>query len=213
MGCLDREGIPFYHPSTIYWIEQYLKNQSISNEGQDYETVRTWDRAKKALPDATLALISVPGQYAAEEAEKALDLGLHTFLFSDNVPMEDEVRLKKKAHEKGLLVMGPDCGTGILDGIPIAFANVVKKGRIGIVGASGTGIQEVSSIIDRLGEGVSHAIGTGGRDLKEPIGAITMMDGIRALENHSQTEVICVISKPPAKAVRNEVVDLASKCF
>ena len=189
-------------------IEQYLKDQSISSKGQEYETVRTWDRAKKALPDATLALISVPGQYAAEEAEKALDLGLHTFLFSDNVPIEDEVRLKKKAHEKGLLVMGPDCGTGILDGIPIAFANVVKKGRIGIVGASGTGIQEVSAIIDRLGEGVSHAIGTGGRDLKEPVGAITMMDGIRALENHSQTEVICVISKPPAKAVRNEVVDL-----
>ena len=189
-------------------VEQYLKDQSISNKGQDYETVRTWDRAKKALPDATLALISVPGQYAAEEAEKALDLGLHTFIFSDNVPIEDEVRLKKKAHEKGLLVMGPDCGTGIIDGIPIAFANVINKGRIGIVGASGTGIQEVSAIIDRLGEGVSHAIGTGGRDLKEPVGAITMMDGIRALENHSQTEVICVISKPPAKAVRNEVVDL-----
>lgn len=189
-------------------VEEYLQNQAISNKGQDYETVRTWDRAKKALPDATLALISVPGQYAAEEAEKALDLGLHTFIFSDNMPMEDEVRLKKKAHEKGLLVMGPDCGTGIIDGIPVAFANVIKKGRIGIVGASGTGIQEVSAIIDRLGEGVSHAIGTGGRDLKEPVGAITMMDGIRALENHAQTEVICVISKPPAKAVRNEVVDL-----
>ncbi|KQL21379.1 acyl-CoA synthetase FdrA [Cytobacillus solani] len=189
-------------------VEQYLKDQSISNKGNDFETVRTWDRAKKALPDATLALISVPGQYAAEEAEKALDLGLHTFIFSDNMPIEDEVRLKKKAHEKGLLVMGPDCGTGILDGVPIAFANVVKKGRIGIVGASGTGIQEVTAIIDRLGEGVSHAIGTGGRDLKEPVGAITMMDGIRALENHQQTDIIVVISKPPAKEVRNEVVDL-----
>ncbi|MGN7399479.1 acyl-CoA synthetase FdrA [Cytobacillus praedii] len=189
-------------------VEQYLKDQSISNKGNDFETVRTWDRAKKALPDATMALISVPGQYAADEAEKALDLGLHTFIFSDNMPIEDEVRLKKKAHEKGLLVMGPDCGTGILDGVPIAFANVVKKGRIGIVGASGTGIQEVTAIIDRLGEGVSHAIGTGGRDLKEPVGAITMMDGIRALENHQQTEIIVVISKPPAKEVRNEVVDL-----
>ncbi|WP_102273729.1 acyl-CoA synthetase FdrA [Cytobacillus massiliigabonensis] len=189
-------------------VEQYLKDQSISNKGNDYETVRTWDRARKALPDATLALISVPGQYAAEEAEKALDFGLHTFIFSDNMPIEDEVRLKKKAHEKGLLVMGPDCGTGIIDGVPIAFANVVKKGRIGIVGASGTGIQEVTAIIDRLGEGVSHAIGTGGRDLKEPVGAITMMDGIRALENHQQTDIIVVISKPPAKEVRNEVVDL-----
>lgn len=189
-------------------VEQYLNDQSISNTAKEYETVRTWDRAKKALPDATLALISVPGQYAAEEAEKALDLGLHTFIFSDNMPIEDEVRLKKKAHEKGLLVMGPDCGTGILDGIPIAFANVIRKGRIGIVGASGTGIQEVTAIIDRLGEGVSHAIGTGGRDLKEPVGAITMMDGIRALEKHPQTEIIVVISKPPAKEVRNQVVDL-----
>lgn len=189
-------------------VDQYLKDQSISGKSQAFETVRTWDRAKKTLPDANLALISVPGQYAAEEANKALDLGLHVFLFSDNVPVANEIQLKQKAHEKGLLVMGPDCGTGILDGIPIAFANVVNKGRIGIVGASGTGIQEVTTIIDRLGEGVSHAIGTGGRDLKEPIGAITMMDGIKALENHQQTEVIVVISKPPAKAVRNQVVEL-----
>ncbi|RDU35440.1 acyl-CoA synthetase FdrA [Neobacillus piezotolerans] len=189
-------------------VEQYLQNQAMTNKGNEFETVRTWDRAIKALPEATVALISVPGTYAAEEADKALDLGLHPFIFSDNVSLEEEVRLKKKAHEKGLLVMGPDCGTGILDGIPIAFANVINKGRIGIVGASGTGIQEVTAIIDRLGEGVSHAIGTGGRDLKEPVGAITMMDGIRSLEAHRQTEVICVISKPPAKEVRNEVVDL-----
>lgn len=189
-------------------VDQYLKDQSISGGSEVFETVRTWDRAKKALPDANVALISVPGQYAAEEAHRALDMGLHTFLFSDNVSTEDEVELKQKAHAKGLLVMGPDCGTGILDGIPMAFANVVNKGRIGIVGASGTGIQEVTIIIDRLGEGVSHAIGTGGRDLKEPIGAITMMDCIKALENHNQTEIIVVISKPPAESVRKEVETL-----
>lgn len=189
-------------------VEQYLKDQSISGAAQAFETVRTWDKAKNTLPNANVAMISVPGTYAAEEADKALDNGLHVFLFSDNVPMEEEVRLKQKAHEKGLLVMGPDCGTGILDGIPMAFANVVNKGRIGIVGASGTGIQEVSTIIDRLGEGVSHAIGTGGRDLKDPVGAITMMDGIKALENHPATETIVVISKPPAKEVRDEVVAL-----
>ncbi|MCG3087801.1 acyl-CoA synthetase FdrA [Sporosarcina cyprini] len=189
-------------------VDQYLKDQSISNKKQSFETVRTWDKAVDALPGANVAMISVPGQYAADEADKALDRGLHVFLFSDNVSIEDELCLKQKAHDKGLLVMGPDCGTGILDGVPFAFANVVNKGRIGIVGASGTGIQEVSTIIDRLGEGVSHAIGTGGRDLKDPIGAITMMDGIRALENHSQTEIITIISKPPAEHVRNEVMDL-----
>lgn len=189
-------------------VEQYLNDQSISNKKQGFETARTWDKAMDALPDANVAMISVPGEYAADEADKALDRGLHVFMFSDNVSVEDELRLKQKAHDKGLLVMGPDCGTGILDGVPLAFANVVNKGRIGLVGASGTGIQEVFTIIDRLGEGVSHAIGTGGRDLKDPIGAITMMDGIRALENHSQTEIITIISKPPAEHVRNEVMEL-----
>lgn len=189
-------------------IDSFLKNQSISNNDKGYETVRTWDKAMKAAPDANIALISVPGKYAASEADQALDQGLHAFIFSDNVPLEEELRLKEKAHNKGLLVMGPDCGTGILSGIPMAFANVVNTGNIGIVGASGTGIQEVSTIIDRLGGGVSHAIGTGGRDLSEKIGAITMMDGILGLEHHPQTEVIAIISKPPAKEVRNQVVEL-----
>jgi FdrA protein len=189
-------------------IDNYLKNQSISNSKQEFETVRTWSRAMKVSPNANLAVISTPGQNAAEEAEKALDNGLHAFIFSDNMKIEDERRLKEKAHEKGLLVMGPDCGTGILAGVPIAFMNVVKEGNIGIVGASGTGIQEVTTIIDRLGGGVSHAIGTGGRDLSEKIGAITMMDAIKGLAQHEATEVITVISKPPAKEVRDEVVQL-----
>lgn len=189
-------------------VDDYLKDQSISADEEGFKTVRTWDKAEKALPDANVALISVPGEYAAEEAENALDRGMHAFIFSDNVPLEDEVKIKQKANEKGLVVMGPDCGTGILDGIPMAFANVVNKGKIGVVGASGTGIQEVTTIIDRMGEGISHAIGTGGRDLKEPVGAITMMEGIKALENHNATDVIVVVSKPPAKEVRDEVVEL-----
>lgn len=195
-------------PEVLEEVENYLKNQSISTGKKEYESVRTWDKAMKAMPDANMALISVPGTYAAEEAEKALDNGLHAFMFSDNVKIEDELRLKQKAHEKGLLVMGPDCGTGIMGGVPIAFMNVVKQGNIGIVGASGTGIQEVTTIIDRLGGGVSHAIGTGGRDLSEKVGAITMMDAIKGLANHKPTEVIAVISKPPAKEVRDEVVEL-----
>jgi FdrA protein len=187
---------------------QYLQDQSISSAAETFQTVRTWNKATEALPNANLALISVPGEYAAEEGEKALDNDLHVFMFSDNVPLEDEARLKQKAKSKGLIFMGPDCGTGILDGVPMAFANAVNKGRIGIVGASGTGIQEVSAIVDRLGEGVSHAIGTGGRDLNDKIGAITMMEGIKALENHAQTDIIAIISKPPAKEVRDQVVEL-----
>jgi FdrA protein len=189
-------------------VDQYLTNQSISNSKQEFESVRTWDKALKALPNANIALISTPGQYAAEEAEKALDNDMHVLIFSDNVTIEDERRIKEKAHEKGLLVMGPDCGTEIVSGVPLAFANVVKQGNIGIVGASGTGIQEVTVQIDRLGGGVTHAIGTGGRDLSDKIGAITMMDAIKGLAAHKQTEVIGIISKPPAKEVRDQVVEL-----
>lgn len=189
-------------------IENYLNNQSIAESKEGFESVRTWDKAIKALPGANVALISTPGQYAAEEADKALDNDLHVLIFSDNVSIEDERRLKEKAHDKGLLVMGPDCGTEILAGVPLAFANVVKGGNIGLVGASGTGIQEVTVQIDRLGGGVTHAIGTGGRDLSDKVGAITMIDAIKGLAAHNQTEVIGIVSKPPAKEVRDQVVEL-----
>lgn len=172
----------------------------------------SWEEAVSLLPDANLALFSIPGEYAAPELERALDLGLNVFSFTDNVPLADEVRLKRKAHEKGLLFMGPDCGTGVISSVPIAFTNVINPGNIGIVGASGTGIQEVTCMIDRLGGGCVHAIGTGGRDLNEAVGAQTVKDAIVALEHHDPTDVICVISKPPAPAVRDEVVDLLARC-
>ncbi|QQP69442.1 acyl-CoA synthetase FdrA [Carnobacterium sp. CS13] len=189
-------------------IDEFLASQGAADEGDTEETARTWDTALKLGKDANVALISVPGTYAALEAEKALDEGLHPFIFSDNVAIEDEVRLKKKAHEKGLLVMGPDCGTGIINGVPMAFTNIVRPGRISIIGASGTGIQEVSTIIDKLGAGVTNAIGTGGRDLSEEVGGITMLDSIVALEKDPDTDVIVVISKPPAKSVRDKVLGL-----
>ncbi len=189
-------------------VDNYLSNQAIAGSKEAFETVNTWDKAMRALPSANLAIISTPGQYAAEEAEKALDRDMHVMIFSDNVTIEDERRIKEKAHEKGLLVMGPDAGTAVVSGVPLAFANVIKTGKIGVIGASGTGIQEVTTEIDRLGSGVSHAIGTGGRDLADKIGAITMLDGIKALAQHSKTEVITLISKPPAKEVRDEVVQL-----
>lgn len=192
--------------------EKFLSDLSTKKEASGIQEAATWEEAYAMLPDANLALFSTPGEYTAPEIEKALNHGLHVFSFSDNVSLEDEVRLKKLAHEKGLMLMGPDCGTGVISSIPVAFTNVSKPGNIGIVGASGTGIQEVAAIIDRLGGGLIHAIGTGGRDLNEAVGAITVKDAIIGLENHEPTDVICVISKPPAPAVRDEVVDLLEKC-
>jgi FdrA protein len=158
------------------------------------------------LPGANLAVISVAGSYAWYEAKKALEAGLHVMLFSDNVPVDREVELKRMALERGLLVMGPDCGTAMIGGIPLCFANEVRRGGVGIVGASGTGIQEISVLVDRMGEGITHAIGTGGRDLSEPVGGMTMLQGIAALRDDPATRVIVAVSKPPHPSVEKKVM-------
>jgi FdrA protein len=163
--------------------------------------------AVAADPQLNLALISVPGAYAAREARQALSRGLHVFLFSDNVSIDDEIALKDEAAGRGLLVMGPDCGTAILNGVPLGFANVVRRGPIGIVGASGTGIQEVSSLIDRLGGGVSQAIGTGGRDLSAPVAARSTLAAVDALAGDPQTAVLTVVSKSSSPAVADLVLE------
>lgn len=180
--------------------------------GDVAESYRTLDSALQGGGSgANVALISVPGQYAASEAQRALERGLHVMLFSDNVTIDDEVALKRLGLERGLLVMGPDCGTAILNGVGLGFSNVVRRGPVGIVGASGTGIQEISVLIDRMGSGVSHAIGTGGRDLKEAVGGLTMLKGIDLLDADPTTRVIVVTSKPPAAAVAQRVVDRLSR--
>src|SRR4249920_2851319 len=141
-------------------------------------------------PAHNFALISVPGDYAAAEAMKALRLGMHVMLFSDNVPPESELALKTYARDHDLMVMGPDCGTAIVNGVPLGFANVIRRGPIGVVGASGTGTQEVTVRIHQLGGGVSQALGTGGHDLSELIGGISMLYGLRALDADPVTKVI-----------------------
>jgi FdrA protein len=162
-------------------------------------------------PESNLALISVPGDYAAAEAIKALNLGMNVMLFSDNVSLAQEKAIKTLAREKNLLVMGPDCGTAIVNGMPLGFANVVRRGAIGVVGASGTGLQEVTCRIDQLGAGISQALGTGGHDLHEDIGGISMQFGLDALADDPDTRVIVLISKPPARAVAERILDRARR--
>jgi FdrA protein len=140
---------------------------------------------------------------------RALENGLHVMLFSDNVSLEKEIALKKFAQKRGLLVMGPDCGTAIINGVPLAFANVVNRGNIGIVAAAGTGLQEVSCIISNAGAGISQAIGTGGRDVKQEVGGIMFLEGLKALAKHEPTRVILLVSKPPHKDVLRRIEKLA----
>jgi FdrA protein len=168
---------------------------------------RSLRSALKSQPLSNLALISVPGWFAVAEARKAIRHGLHAMVFSDNVDVTEESELKQEARKLGRLVMGPDCGTAIINGVPLAFANVVPRGDIGIVGASGTGVQEVSSLIAQNGRGISQAIGVGGRDLDERVGGISTLMALEALDEDTGTDHIVVISKPPPRSVADVVIE------
>ena len=180
-----------------------------STSGDEEYRPKSLNSAAKMLPEAGWVLISVPGRYAAEVARQALGLGKNVFLYSDNVSVEDEISLKNVAVEKGLLVMGPDCGTAIVEGVGLGFANRVRRGNIGVVAASGTGLQAVTVGIHRNGGGITQAFGTGGRDLSAAIGAVTAKAALARLAAHPATEVIVLVSKPPSPKVAEELLALA----
>ncbi|MDD5091287.1 MAG: FdrA family protein, partial [Candidatus Wallbacteria bacterium] len=195
--------------AALLTVKEHFGRQK--NENFSEYRPRSLSTAIKLQPDTSLALISLPGEYASAVADECLDRDLAVMIFSDNVSEKDELRLKLKARDKGLLVMGPDCGTAIIAGHPLAFANRVRRGSVGIVGASGTGIQEVSVTVHKLGQGISHAIGTGGRDLSREVGGLTMLEGIRILSANSETHVIVLISKPPHPKITKIVLTAAKQ--
>ena len=189
----------------IEQVDELLARRKSSSVSQEFRP-RSLSGAVKQLPEANWVLISVPGRYAATVAREALELGKHVFLYSDNVSLEDEIALKRSAREKGLLMMGPDCGTAIINGVGLGFANRIRRGQIGVVGASGTGMQAVAAHIHNLGGGISHAIGTGGRDLKTEVGAITAHQALDVLVRDDETNRIVLISKPPSPDVATSLL-------
>jgi FdrA protein len=177
--------------------------------GEDRYRPKSLDTAAGMLPEAKWVLVSVPGRYAGGVSREALRLGKHVFLFSDNVSLEEEVALKRLAAGKGLFVMGPDCGTAIINGTGLGFANRARPGPIGLVAAAGTGLQQVSSRIHQFGSGLTHAIGTGGRDLSEAVGAVTTRQGLDLFRRDPATQVVVLVSKPPAPSVAQAVLQSA----
>ncbi|MCB1741580.1 MAG: oxidoreductase [Gammaproteobacteria bacterium] len=163
-------------------------------------------------PQTNLLLVSTPGEYAAEEARAALNAGCNVMIFSDNVSLEAERALKQQGHEQGLLVMGPDCGTAIIAGVPLAFCNIVPDGAIGVIAASGTGLQEFSVLVSRLGGGIHHGIGVGGRDLSDTVGALSTLAAIDLLEADPAIDVIVLISKPPGERAARHVFTRLAGC-
>ncbi|MBE7038524.1 MAG: acyl-CoA synthetase FdrA [Ruminococcaceae bacterium] len=192
-------------------IEEFyrLVNEKTTASKNSYQSIPS---AKNANPDANLAIISVAGKFAALEARRALMNDMNVFMFSDNVDIKDEVELKKLAIEKGKFMMGPGCGLSFINGVAIGLCSMVNRGDIGIVGASGSGIQEVMVLLHRNGFGISHAIGTGGRDLSDEVGGATMIQSIKALEEDEGTKIIALISKPPSKSAFIKVIDEIKKC-
>jgi FdrA protein len=190
--------------------ERLLAERRRPDEAPTDEPCRSIMSAVRRDSGARFAVVSVPGPFVANEAHQALTAGLHVFVFSDGVTLEDEVRLKRRAADAGLLVMGPECGTAIVDGVGIGFANRVRRGPVGLVGASGTGLQEVTCLLHRLGSGVSHAIGTGGRDLHARVGGLTTQEALGSLARDPDTQVIALVSKPASPAVVERVLAAAS---
>ncbi len=180
-----------------------------SGGGPSTRAARTLEQAVGSAPGTNVAIVSVPGPYAALEAHKALGAGLHVLLFSDNVPVADEIELKDRAVRLGLLVMGPGAGTAVIGGTGLGFANVVEPGTVGVVAAAGTGAQEVMCLLDQWGAGCSQVIGVGGRDLSEAVGGRMAAAAVRALDADPGTDVILLVSKPPAAAVAAEVISQA----
>lgn len=186
--------------------EDLLKQKASSVQAGEFRS-RTIRGALAAEPAANVAVISVAGRYAADEAWEALSRGLHVLLFSDNVSLEDEIALKRYAREQGLLLMGPGAGTTILNNVALGFADVLPRGPVGIVSAAGTGLQEVSTLLARRGVGISQGIGTGGRDLKKEVGGIMMLEALKALQEDEATGVVVLIGKPPAGDVVRPILD------
>ena len=198
--------------SVVSRARELLRGETRPTGASGEYAARSLNGALERMPSASLALISVPGVYAAYEAKKALERGLDVFLFSDNVSIEDEVALKTAASDAGLLMLGPDCGTAVVNGMPLGFANAVSRGRVGLVSASGTGLQQVMCLLDAAGEGVSQALGVGGRDLDDRVGAPMTMKCLELLDSDPETDVIVLISKPPGNRTRRRVLDALSQC-
>lgn len=193
-------------------IEQFDSFLEVSAASKVTSNIHTLQDGLEAKPNANLAVISVPGEYAAREAQQAVERGLNVFLFSNNVTIEDEIAIKQLASQRGVLVMGPDCGTSIINGVGIGFANRVRRGPIGVVGPSGTGLQEFTCLVHHRGSGISHAIGTGSRDLSDAVGGITTLTAIQALEMDPGTDIIAVIAKPPGRKTLPLLTTAFARC-
>lgn len=186
-------------------VDKLLESpESASKQGDS--KARDLESALGSMPDTNLALLSIPGDHVKDVSIKLVGMGIHQQIFSDHVPVEDELEIKMQAAGRGVLILGPGAGTSIINGKGIGFSNAVKSGPVGIVAAAGTGLQEVATLLDHCGIGVKHGLGVGGNDPKDKIGGIMMMQSIKMLESIPDIGIIGIVSKPPSPSVQEEIV-------
>lgn len=200
VSALDQKDIDM----AIAKLDSVFESQSASDSGEQ-GNISDLDSALRAIPAANLALISIPGEYVKDISHKLIESGVHQQIFSDHVPVEDELELKTAAAERGILIMGPGAGTSIINGKGIGFSNAISRGPVGIVAAAGTGLQEVTTLLDHCGIGVKHGFGVGGNDPKDKIGGIMMLECMKILENDHDIKVVAIVSKPPSPEVERKI--------
>ncbi|MBR3742893.1 MAG: FdrA family protein [Clostridia bacterium] len=193
-------------------VQETLKAMTPVASASREKSFLTLNSAVQAHPEINMCHIAVPGEYALSEVKKALNMGLHCTVFSNNVPLSDEREMKLLAREKGLLCMGPDCGVANINGAALVLSSITNRGPFGIVGASGCGIQHVGAILHEAGSGASQIIGTGGNDLKDQVGGLMMEMGIAALEADEETKYIAIVSRKPGDAVLEKLLGWISAC-
>jgi FdrA protein len=179
------------------------------SDSRDQEKATDIDLALRKMPGTNLVLLSIPGEYVKDISYKLIEQGIHQKIFSDHVPVEDELKIKKQAVTKGVLILGPGAGTSIINGKGIGFSNTISLGPVGIVAAAGTGLQEVACLLDQCGIGVKHGLGVGGNDPKDKIGGIMMLECMKILEKDDDINVIAIISKPPSRSVEQKIMEYA----
>ena len=166
------------------------------------EPPRSIAGAARRLSGANVALVSVPGRPCRLPRLSRRCRRASTCSCSATASRWlTRSRSSSGRQARGLLVMGPECGTSLVNGVGLGFANRVRRGHVGLVAASGTGLQEVASLIHRLGAGVSQGIGTGGRDLHEAVDGLATLQALSWLGRDPETRVIGIVSKAPSAAV------------
>lgn len=198
--------------SALRKVEELLHSDGSSDTSNLVsENPTDLDSALVSMSNANLALISIPGEYVKDLSIKLSNEGIHQQIFSDHVPLDDELTIKEYAAKKGVLVLGPGAGTSIINGKGIGFSNVLRRGPVGIIAAAGTGLQEVSSLLDQCDIGVAYGLGVGANDPKEKIGGLMMLEALKVLEELPDIEIMTIVSKPPSPRAKKQIIDYIVK--